>query len=531
MSGAGSPLPFDELDPFHPENRVRGFVVRSRRRRGDLQITHVNGEACAQHVHAAPTIPLLEPTTQLLDFERAHVFDKVDGTNILLFRYRDARGREYVSYKTRASPFLRAQPYGDFVALWQKLLERYAAPLAELLTAPHHFGFELFGSEVRILTEYPTALDARLLYAIDRETGRVLAPEAVAHLAFPMPALVAEHGAGTTAAALHASVLAQSASGPLVEGAVIYLSKTGEATLYKIKPPHVLERQASYRELYEVGKALQKAGHERTTVLEGVAAHVAARWSPEQQHAQRRVTNIACEDLGKELDFDREHDHAPARSHASRPSPLDADSQILWRTVWGSHIWGMATATSDRDCCVVYKVSPRLLARAVDTPALFDPHRTGWHGRTATGDEHQYELGRAVALLAGGSFTVLLGVMSPIVLEAHGDALAELRRLLEEAPSKAFLGAVRRDLADSERMMARARDEHTHRKHLRIACRNLRFAITLFTHGRYEFVPSTATERAELEALRAELAESYRASRLPAHFDRRPFEDYLARWR
>lgn len=166
MSGAGASVPFDEVDPFNPENQVRGFIMRSRRRRGDLQITHVNGEACAQYIHATPKIPLLEPASPLPEFERAHVFDKLDGTNILLFRYRDAGGRDFVSYKTRLSPFLRPLPYGDFVALWRQILERYAAPIAELVAAPHHFGFELFGRAVRILTDYPAELDARLLHAI-----------------------------------------------------------------------------------------------------------------------------------------------------------------------------------------------------------------------------------------------------------------------------------------------------------------------------------------------------------------------------
>lgn len=526
MSGAGAPLPFDELDPFN-STRVRGFLVRSRRHRGDLQITHVDGEACPQVVHTTPSIAPLEPTTPLLAFERAHVFDKLDGTNVLLFRYRDARGRELLSYKTRASPFLRVQPYGDFVALWRQILERYAAPLAELAAMPHHFGFELFGRDVRILTDYPTALDARLLYAIDRETGRLLDPAALSPCSFPRPELLAEHGAATTAAALHRGVVERCEAEPHREGAVVYLALAGQAEVYKIKPPAVLERQARYRELYAAGKALHKAGRERAAVLEGVAAHVRARWAPALQEAQRRVIEIVQEDLGKELDFDR----APEPRHPARPSPLDDEAQILWRTVWGSHLWGMATASSDRDACVVYRVSPRLLARAVDQPALFDPHRVGWHGRTATGDEHQYELGRAVTLLAGGSMTLLLGVMSPLVLEAHDSALAELRRLLEEAPSRAFLGAVLRDLADSERMMARAWDAPTYLKHLRIACRNLRFAITLFRHGRYEFAPSAATERGELEALRGELLDSYHASSLPAHFDRRPFDAYLARWR
>lgn len=527
MSGAGASVPFDEVDPFNSENQVRGFIVRSRRRRGDLQITHVNGEPCAQYVHATPKIPLLEPASALPEFERAHVFEKLDGTNILLFRYRDASGRDFVSYKTRLSPFLRPLPYGDFVALWRQILERYAAPMAELVAAPHHFGFELFGRSIRILADYPTALDARLLHAIDRETGQVLAPEAVTGRSFPMPAKLAEHDATTTAATIHADVLSHYEGKADVEGAVVYLVKAGEATLYKIKPPDVLERQTRYRELYEIGKALQHAGRRRAEVLEGVSAHVEARWPPELQSAQHQVIQIVHEDLGKELDFDRAH--APKRS--PRRSPIDDDAQILWRTIWGSHIWGMQTPTSDRDCCVVYKVSPRVLAWSVNNPPLFAPHRVGWHGKTPTGDEHQYELRRAVMLLIGGSMTMLLGVMSPLVLEQHHDALSQLRKLLEEAPSKNFLDAALGDLVDSKRMMERARDEHTYLKHLRIACRNLRFAITLFTHGRYEFLPSAATELSELEALHSELILSHRASPLPARFDRRPFEDYLARWR
>lgn len=524
MSGAGAPVPFDELDPFNP-NRVRGLVVKSRRRRGDLQITHVNGEACEQYVHATPAIAPLP--NGALDFERAHVFEKLDGTNILLYRYRDARGGEYVSYKTRASPFLRLQPYGDFVALWREILAQYATAIAELSAAPFSFGFELFGRRLRILTDYPTGLDARLLYALDRETGRVLAPALTARFAFPMPRRLAEYPAGAPRTVLHGEVLALCRGQARLEGAVVYLEQADRWAMYKLKPPSVEERQARYRELYAIGKARQKAGAERTAVLDAVTAHVARGWSAETRAAQQRVIALVQEDLAAELDFDEVRE----AKRAARPSPLDASSRILWRTVWGSQIWGMATPTSDRDGCVVYQVGSRLLARAAAQPSLLEPHLTGWRGRTEAGDEHQYELGRAVELLLRGSVTLLLGVMSPIVLEAHETALAELRRLLEESPSKVFLGALLRDTRDSERAMARASDDRGYLKHLRIAGRNLRFGITLLTHGRYEFAASAITQRAELEELRAELLEAARASRLPAQFDRRAFEAYVTRWR
>jgi hypothetical protein len=74
-----------------------------------------------------PRIEHLEPERALPDFECAHVYEKIDGTNVLLFRYADARGERFVSYKTRLSPFLRVQPYGDFVALWTEIAAIYEA--------------------------------------------------------------------------------------------------------------------------------------------------------------------------------------------------------------------------------------------------------------------------------------------------------------------------------------------------------------------------------------------------------------------
>lgn len=175
---SGSRIPFDEVAPFNP-SRVCGYVLRGRRRRGDLEITHVNGRACPQYVHGTPRIEHLDPERALPDFERAHVYEKIDGTNVLLFRYADVRGARFVSYKTRLSPFLRVQPYGDFVALWTEILARYRPAIAALAASGHAFGFELFGSRLRILTEYETPLDARFLYALDAATGRILDPDAV----------------------------------------------------------------------------------------------------------------------------------------------------------------------------------------------------------------------------------------------------------------------------------------------------------------------------------------------------------------
>jgi hypothetical protein len=117
------------------------------------------------------------------------------------------------------------------------------------------------------------------------------------------------------------------------------------------------------------------------------------------------------------------------------------------------------------------------------------------------------------------------------VVSSHSTAHAELRGLLEASPSRVFYRALLRDTRDSERAMARAHDRAYYQKHLRIACRNLRFAITLFAEGRYVFHPSQAEDAGELAALRAEVAAAHASSRLPEQFDSRPFADYLSRWR
>lgn len=523
MTGSGAKMPFDEVDPFNP-NRVRGYVLRSRSRRGDLEITHVNGRACPQHVFATPHLADFAAQATAKPFERADAFEKIDGTNVLLYRYRDADGAGFTSYKTRLSPFLRRQPYGDFVALWREIVDRYRLGIAALTAAEPSFGFELFGSRIRILTDHPTPLDARLLYALDPTTGRVLDPAAIPAADIPMADRWARYGADTPVAAIAADLIARCERRPDVEGAVIYLVRDGFATAFKLKPAAVRERQARYRELYGLGKAAPPAPGDHAAVIARVDAHVERAWTPALRAQHRRVIEIVRDDLGKELAFDAPSVDAPSAPPVATRDPIPDDVEVLWTTIWGSQMWGMAGPGSDADTCTVHRRPPSDLPR---------PHerQRGWHRKTDAGDEHHYEVGRAVDRLLAGSLTLLYGVMSPLLVAAHSTAHAELRGLLEAAPSRVFLRALLRDVEDSERAMARAHEPGHYRKHLRIACRNLAFGITLFSTGRYEFRPSAADDPAEIAALRGALIASYHASSLPERFDRRPFDDYVARWR
>ncbi|MEO7733454.1 MAG: nucleotidyltransferase domain-containing protein, partial [Kofleriaceae bacterium] len=327
---------------------------------------------------------------------------------------------------------------------------------------------------------------------------------------------------------IHTAVIARcEAAGPEhapPEGAVVYLVRDGVATLYKCKPAAVRERQARYRELYALGKTARASDHH--TVFDQLASYVERHWSPELRTQHHDVIEIVREDLRKELAFE-----APSAPVADAPLPIADDQDVLWKTIWGSQLWGMAGPDSDTDTCSVYRLDHESRTRAALEPALQTPHRTGWHRKTAAGDEHYYELERAVALILKGSLTLLLGVMSPLVVSAYSTAHAELRGLLEASPSRVFCRALLRDVKDSERAMARAREPAHYLKHLRIACRNLRFGITLFAEGRYVFRPSQADDATELAALRTELVASHASSQLPERFDSRPFDDYLSRWR
>jgi hypothetical protein len=312
---------------------------------------------------------------------------------------------------------------------------------------------------------------------------------------------------------------------PPPEGAVVYLMRDGAATVYKCKPAAVRERQARYRELYGHGKSV--ATGDRDAVLDELASYVERAWPSELRARHRDVFEIAREDLRKELEFD-----APSAARAKEPPPpIAGDQLVVWKTIWGSQLWGMDNPASDTDTCTVYRLDHETRTRAALDPSVRRPHRTGWHRKTDAGNEHHYELERAVELILKGSLTLLLGVMSPLVVAAYSTAHAELRALLEASPSRVFCRALLRDVRDSERAMARARDHARYLKHLRIACRNLRFGITLFAEGRYLFRPTQADDAGELAALRTELVATHASSPLPERFDRRPFDDYLSRWR
>src|SRR5258705_6945510 len=103
--------PFDTTDPFNEELRLEGCLcLRPDHRYGALALLRVAGEPAPQTIYATPKLHYpfgkdgrfhFPPITKL------SIYEKLDGTNVLAFRYRDAQGQVRVSYKLRLSAVLR----------------------------------------------------------------------------------------------------------------------------------------------------------------------------------------------------------------------------------------------------------------------------------------------------------------------------------------------------------------------------------------------------------------------------------------
>ncbi|MCP4136269.1 MAG: hypothetical protein GY754_35190 [bacterium] len=524
-------IEFDQVDPFNPQNRVQGYIHRSKSRYGDMEITFVNDSPCKQYIFGTPKILNLEKNIHQIKFQKVKIYEKIDGTNILLYRYRDIRGKEFISYKTRLSPFLRAQPYGDFAALWEEILKKYNSEFSRLYQWECLFGFELFGSTLRILTDYDIDLDARLLYAIDPANGKIIDPEYNRDWNFPKARKIDEYTNDTPLSTIHSTVLdtcqKELALNKCTEGAMFYFFNDSQTTLYKCKPPEIITRQQRYGELYNHGRQLAKTTQYSDDILKDFFLYISENWPEELIQKYSRIIEIAAEDITNEVEFNKKN----KPGIWTEQSTEIFNQKVLWRTVWGSHLWGMNNPESDEDCCVVYQIDSKTVFLGTTNKKLIIPHENGTRRKSGGNDEHWYELGRAVQLILKGSLTLLYGVMSPIVVNQYSTVLEELQTIIKNQPCKIFYKILLRDVRESEKAMKRAKDTGFYLKHLRIACRNLQFGITLFTGNTYEFLPSYTEDPDELERLRSRLIDVFEKSQLPDAFDPEPFEEYIIRWR
>lgn len=246
---------FEVQDPFNPSNTLTGYLCRQGDHRyGALAITSVNGEATRQVVWATPK--LRYPFHRNGQFHwpddviQVMAYEKLDGTNILQYRYYNTEGEVFTTYKTRLTPVIREGGHADFLTLWRRVLAKYPAIASLATTNACSVAFELYGAANPVLVQYDTPIDAAVIFGVGPQ-GKVYPPSCLWSRGVPRaPRFDIDTVTDTPDALEHAYKRSQSlieagnrfdGEGMLrgAEGAVWYVETEAGWQLFKLKPPSV----------------------------------------------------------------------------------------------------------------------------------------------------------------------------------------------------------------------------------------------------------------------------------------------------
>jgi len=244
--------PFDVQDPFNNNLRLRGFLSQKPDHRyGALAITHVAEAEMAQLILATPKLHYpfgKDGSFHFPPIKRLHLYEKLDGTNVFAYRYRDLEGQWHQTYKLRLAPTLRNSRWGAFLDMWQELLQRH--PMIPQLVAANdcHMSFEIFGARNTHLVVYERDLSVAALFGVRRDAS-VVPLYKLNLLDVPSAPLFGEIVAGEDPVAKYAEIRAQmeKRNRPTeddkmtgIEGTVWYVEEhEGRVSLWKCKPESV----------------------------------------------------------------------------------------------------------------------------------------------------------------------------------------------------------------------------------------------------------------------------------------------------
>ena len=137
-------------------------------------ITKVNGQECVQLIYCTPKIKYPFDATDHWHFpkaQRIERYEKLDGTNVFVYSYENAKKNKFCSAKTRLKPFLGNSKFGPFFDLFKEATKEYWMALRlAVLNSEYNFSFELWGAQNSHLVKYDTPMQASLLFARKGET-------------------------------------------------------------------------------------------------------------------------------------------------------------------------------------------------------------------------------------------------------------------------------------------------------------------------------------------------------------------------
>jgi len=252
---AGLLQPFVVADPFHDGLPLEGFLCqKTDHRYGAIVITRVADEPCPQLIHATPKLRYpfdRDGRFRFPPIARAHVYEKLDGTNVLAYRYRDAAGVVRTTFKLRLHPVLRNGTFGGFLDMWRELLARHPEAAALPTRNDCSISFELYGGRNPHLIAYDEPLAMAVLFGVEPATARLIAPFELELGDVPAAPLMAELLAGEDPVgcfqklrveleARNVRLSDEQLSG--TEGAVWCVTEpSGRVSLWKCKPESIEE--------------------------------------------------------------------------------------------------------------------------------------------------------------------------------------------------------------------------------------------------------------------------------------------------
>lgn len=245
--------PFDVADPFNDDARLEGFLCQKPNHTyGALALLRVDGRPAPQRIFATPKLHYpfgKDGSFHFPPIASAHLYEKLDGTNVLAYRYADADGRARLTYKLRLSPVLRNSKWGPFLDYWRELLARHP-DLPGLVEANGcHVSFEMFGARNAHLIAYDVPLAVAVLFGVRPADASAVGPFELRTGSVPVAPLLGELRAGDDPVARFQLLREEmerrnqpagddKLSG--TEGAVWYVTEpAGRVTLWKCKPESV----------------------------------------------------------------------------------------------------------------------------------------------------------------------------------------------------------------------------------------------------------------------------------------------------
>lgn len=245
--------PFDTPDPFNDELRLEGFLSqRPDHRYGGLALLRVGGEPAPQIIYATPKLHYpfgKDGSFHFPPIQRAHLYEKLDGTNVLAYRYRDAGGGWHLTYKLRLAPTLRNSKWGPFLDYWKELLVKHPGIPQLVEVNGCHVSFEMYGARNAHLMIYGVDLAPAVLFGVRPTDAAIVAPFKLDVRGVPIAPLLGELDGREDPVAKFTTLREEmeKRNRPVadeklegIEGAVWYVTESsGRVTMWKCKPESV----------------------------------------------------------------------------------------------------------------------------------------------------------------------------------------------------------------------------------------------------------------------------------------------------